>query len=60
MGLTNTYTGLIVPLIASATGTFFFRQFFKSVPDELLEAARIDGAGPSSSSSTSWSRCRAR
>ena len=46
MGLTNTYTGLIVPLIASATGTFFFRQFFKSVPDELLEAARIDGAGP--------------
>ena len=37
---------LIVPLLASATGTFFFRQFFKSVPDELLEAARIDGAGP--------------
>jgi len=46
LGLLNTYTGLIVPLIASATGTFFFRQFFKSVPDELLEAARIDGAGP--------------
>ncbi|MEL6766042.1 MAG: ABC transporter permease subunit [Pseudomonadota bacterium] len=46
MGLTNTYTGLILPLIASATGTFFFRQFYKSVPDELLEAARIDGAGP--------------
>ncbi|WP_339947697.1 ABC transporter permease subunit [uncultured Albimonas sp.] len=46
MGLLNTYTGLILPLIASATGTFFFRQFFKSVPDELLEAARIDGAGP--------------
>ena len=45
MGLLNTYTGLIVPLIASATGTFFFRQFFKSVPDEMLEAARIDGAG---------------
>ena len=45
LGLLNTYTGLIVPLIASATGTFFFRQFFKSVPDELLEAARIDGAG---------------
>ena len=44
--LINTYTGLIVPLLASATGTFFFRQFFKSVPDELLEAARIDGAGP--------------
>jgi sn-glycerol 3-phosphate transport system permease protein len=46
MGLINTYTGLIVPLIASATATFFFRQFFKSVPDELIEAARIDGAGP--------------
>ncbi len=46
LGLVNTYTGLIVPLIASATGTFFFRQFFKSVPDELVEAARIDGAGP--------------
>ena len=44
MGLLDTKTGLIVPLIASATGTFFFRQFFKSVPDELLEAARLDGA----------------
>ncbi len=46
MGLINTYTGLIVPLIASATATFFFRQFFRSVPEELVEAARIDGAGP--------------
>jgi sn-glycerol 3-phosphate transport system permease protein len=46
MGLTNSYTGLIVPLLASATGTFFFRQFFLSVPEELVEAARIDGAGP--------------
>ncbi|MEM8751919.1 MAG: ABC transporter permease subunit, partial [Pseudomonadota bacterium] len=46
MGLTNTYTGLIVPLIASATGTFFFRQFYRSVPEEMVEAARIDGAGP--------------
>jgi len=46
LGLLNTYTGLILPLIASATGTFFFRQFFKSVPNELMEAARIDGAGP--------------
>lgn len=45
LGLLNSYTGLIVPLIASATGTFFFRQFYKSVPDELLEAARLDGAG---------------
>ncbi len=46
MNLGNTYTGLIVPLIASATATFFFRQFFMSVPEELIEAARIDGAGP--------------
>jgi sn-glycerol 3-phosphate transport system permease protein len=46
LGLLNSWTGLIVPLIASATGTFFFRQYFKSVPEELLEAARIDGAGP--------------
>ena len=46
LGLLNTYTGLILPLIASATGTFFFRQFYRSVPEELLEAARLDGAGP--------------
>lgn len=45
LGLLNTYTGLILPLIASATGTFFFRQFYRSVPDEILEAARLDGAG---------------
>ncbi|HWD12930.1 sn-glycerol-3-phosphate ABC transporter permease UgpE [Pseudochrobactrum sp. sp1633] len=45
-GMLNSYSGLIVPLLASATGTFYFRQFFKAVPDELLEAARIDGAGP--------------
>ena len=44
LGLLDTHTGLIVPLIASATGTFFFRQFFRSVPDEILEAARLDGA----------------
>lgn len=42
----DTYTGLILPLIASATGTLLFRQFFMTVPDELLEASRIDGAGP--------------
>lgn len=46
LGMLNSYTGLILPLIASATGTFFFRQFFRSIPDELVEAARIDGAGP--------------
>jgi len=42
----NSYSGLIFPLIASATATFLFRQFFMTVPDELCEAARIDGAGP--------------
>ncbi len=46
LGLLNSYTGLIVPLIASATATFFFRQFFLTIPNELLEAARVDGAGP--------------
>jgi sn-glycerol 3-phosphate transport system permease protein len=44
--LLNSYWGLTVPLIASATATFLFRQFFLTVPDELTEAARIDGAGP--------------
>ena len=42
----NTYAGLTIPLIASATATFVFRQFFLTVPEELVEAARIDGAGP--------------
>ena len=46
LGLINTYAGLTLPLIASATATFLFRQFFLTVPDELVEAARIDGAGP--------------
>ena len=46
LGLLNTFPGLIMPLIASATATFLFRQFFLTVPDELAEAARIDGAGP--------------
>ena len=44
LGLINSYTGLILPLSASAIATFFFRQFYKSVPDELLEAAKLDGA----------------
>jgi sn-glycerol 3-phosphate transport system permease protein len=44
--LLDSYAGLTVPLIASATATFLFRQFFLTVPDELMEAARIDGAGP--------------
>ena len=46
LGMLNSYTGLTIPLIASATATFLFRQFFLTVPDELMEAARIDGAGP--------------
>ena len=46
LGMLNTYAGLTVPLIASATATFLFRQFFLTVPDELVEAARVDGAGP--------------
>lgn len=46
LGMINTYAGLSVPLIASATATFLFRQFFLTVPDELVEAARMDGAGP--------------
>jgi sn-glycerol 3-phosphate transport system permease protein len=44
--LVNSYAGLTLPLTASATATFLFRQFFLTLPDELMEAARIDGAGP--------------
>ena len=46
IGFLDTYQGLAVPLIASATGTLLFRQFFMTIPDELLEASKIDGAGP--------------
>lgn len=46
LGMLNSYAGLSIPLIASATATFLFRQFFLTIPDELAEAARIDGAGP--------------
>ncbi|MBS0547870.1 MAG: sn-glycerol-3-phosphate ABC transporter permease UgpE [Proteobacteria bacterium] len=46
LGMLDSYPGLIIPLIASATATFLFRQFFLSVPDELAEAARVDGASP--------------
>ena len=46
LSMLNSYAGLTVPLIASATATFLFRQFFLTIPDELVEAARIDGAGP--------------
>jgi sn-glycerol 3-phosphate transport system permease protein len=46
LNLLDSYSGLALPLIASATATLLFRQFFMTVPDELLEASRIDGAGP--------------
>jgi sn-glycerol 3-phosphate transport system permease protein len=46
LGLIDTYTGLTLPLMASATATFLFRQFFLTIPGELVEAARVDGAGP--------------
>ena len=46
LGMLNSYVGLTLPLIASATATFLFRQFFLTVPEELAEAARMDGAGP--------------
>jgi len=46
LAMLDTYSGLTLPLIASATATFLFRQFFLTIPDELAEAARIDGAGP--------------
>lgn len=46
LGLIDTYTGLTLPLMASATATFLFRQFFLTIPGELVEAARIDNAGP--------------
>jgi sn-glycerol 3-phosphate transport system permease protein len=46
LGMLNSFAGLTIPLIASATATFLFRQFFLTVPDELVEAARTDGAGP--------------
>ena len=46
VNLLNSYAGLILPLVATATGTFLYRQFFLTIPNELLEAARMDGAGP--------------
>ncbi len=46
LGMLNSYWGMSVPLIASATATFMFRQVFLTIPDEMLEAARVDGAGP--------------
>ena len=55
LGMIDTFAGLTVPLIASATATFLFRQFFMTLPDELIEAARIDGASPMRfSASDNW------
>lgn len=51
LGMLNSYAGLTIPLIASATATFLYRQLFLTIPDELTEAARVDGAGP-------WRFCR--
>ena len=46
LGMINTFAGLTLPLIASATATLLFRQFFLTIPDELVDAAKVDGAGP--------------
>lgn len=46
LGWIDTYSGLIIPLIASATATFLFRQFYLTIPDELVDAAKMDGSGP--------------
>lgn len=54
----DSYAGLTLPLMASATATFLFRQFFMTLPDELVEAARIDGASPMRFSAISYYRCQ--
>ena len=59
-GMLNSYGGLILPLIASATATFLFRQFYMTIPDELAEAARVDGASPMRFFWDILFRCRAR
>lgn len=58
LNVLDSYPGLALPLMASATGTFLFRQFYKTLPADLVEAARLDGAGPWRFSSTSCCRCR--
>lgn len=58
LNLLDSYTGLTLPLMASATATFLFRQFFMTLPDELLEAARIDGAGAMRFFWTLYYRCQ--
>ncbi len=58
LNMLDSYAGLTLPLMASATATFLFRQFFMTLPDELIEAARIDGASPMRFFATSCCRCR--
>ena len=60
LGMLDSYVGLTLPLIASATATFLFRQFFLTVPDELVEAARVDGAGPMAGSGIQQATGRSR
>jgi multiple sugar transport system permease protein len=60
LGLVNSFGGVIVPALASVFGIFLVRQYARSIPDELLEAARIDGAGSCASSSRSCCRCSSR
>ena len=59
LDLLDTYAGLTLPLIASATATLLFRQFFLTIPDELVEALKIDGAGPIRFFVDTCCRCRA-
>jgi sn-glycerol 3-phosphate transport system permease protein len=59
LNMLDSYAGLTLPLVASATATLLFRQFFMTVPDELVEASRIDGPDHSASSSIRCCRCRA-
>ena len=58
LNMLDSYAGLTIPLIASATATLFFRQFFMTIPDELIEASKLDGAGPCASSRIRCCRCR--
>jgi hypothetical protein len=60
LGWLNTYQGLTIPLMASATATFLFRQFYLTIPNEMAEAAQLDGAGPLRFCGPFSSRCRGR
>ncbi len=60
LGLTSSYAALILPFITTPLGVFLMRQFMLGIPDELIEAARIDGAGSCASSPVSSCRCAGR